>query len=346
VPALPEPSPSTAAAIYALHAAKSAGDAQRLYLGCSSLGRECERALWYGFRGAVPRPVEGRMARLFDTGHREEARVIDELRKIGAQVWDRQPDGRQWSVQAFAGHVRGHLDLVVLGLPEAPTVPHVADVKTSKGDKYRAVVKHGIAKQHPEYFAQGQLYMGLMELDHAAFIFVCKDTDEIHVERFAFDQAVCDSLIEKARRIIFAATPPPKAGETADAFVCKWCDHKGICWGTDVPPAGCRTCAHVTPQTDGAWHCAKHGEVLDTNRQRAGCGEHRVIPILLANFADAVDSDGDSVTYAHRDTGVQFVNGPRPGYSSAEIASCEGKAALGNAEVDALREEFSGVIHA
>jgi len=342
--ALPEPTHTTAAAIYALHAARAGADKSREYLGCSTLGRECERALWYGFRGAVPRAIEGRIARLFDSGHREEARVIEELRAIGCKVWDRQPDGQQWAVQALGGHVRGHLDMVVLGLPEAPKTPHVVDVKTVKAEKYRALLKHGIAKQYPEYVAQITLYAGLMDLERGAVVFVNKDTDEIHVERIHFDRAAFDALIEKGKRIVFASEPPPRAGETEDAFVCKWCDHRATCWGTDVPPVGCRTCAHVTPTEAGAWHCVRHDTDRTVREQRAGCPDHRVIPILLAQSAEAIDSDGDSVTYRHKVSGLTFVNGPRPWYASAEIVACADKAILGDAGVEALREQFDGVI--
>lgn len=337
---------TTAEEIYSLHERRQAGGASRGYLGVSQLGHECERFLWLNFRGAAGRPFDGRMLRLFDTGHREEARLVEEMRAAGIVVSDTQPDGRQWSVEAFGGHMRGHLDAALHRLPEAYTVWHVGEFKTHNDKSFKELEKKGVKAAKPMHWHQMNVYAGLTGMEWAFYVAVNKNDDRIYTERLAFDQADFDKMMARGERVIFLATPPPKAGETADAFVCKWCDHKGICWGTDVPPAGCRTCAHVTPQTDGAWHCTKHGEALDANRQRAGCGEHRVIPILLANFADAVDSDGDSVTYAHRDTGVQFVNGPRPSYSSAEIAACEGKAALGNPEVDALREEFSGVIHA
>lgn len=342
--AVPEPVHSTVAAIESWHARRIASDKPREYLGCSALGHECERLLWLEFHGAKRSGFDGRMARLFETGHREEARLIQEMRAVGITVWDRDEQDRQWSVQALGGHVRGHLDAVVQGLPEAPATPHVWDSKTAKAEKFRAVVKHGIRKSHPQYYAQGTLYMGLMELERAAFLFVNKDSDELHLERFDFDQAEFDRLMKRAERIVFGAQPGPKAAESADAVPCKWCDFKSICWGTDLPPAGCRTCAHVTATHDGAWHCAKRDETRDFAAQSSGCGDHRVIPILLERFAEPMDSDGDAVTYKHRDTGQTFVNGPRPGYSSAEITACADKTALVDSEIQQWREAFDGAI--
>ena len=71
------------------------------------------------------------------------------MRAVGIKVWDRDEAGKQWAVEALGGHLRGHLDAVVQGLLEAPKTPHVWDCKTSKAEKFRAVVKHGIRKTFP-----------------------------------------------------------------------------------------------------------------------------------------------------------------------------------------------------
>ena len=48
---------------------------------------DCDRAIWYAFRWAhPPTAYDGRMLRLFRTGDREEARLIEELRAIGCVV--------------------------------------------------------------------------------------------------------------------------------------------------------------------------------------------------------------------------------------------------------------------
>lgn len=78
---------------------------RRGYLGGSVIGRECERQLWYGFRWCDPAgQFEGRILRLFDRGHREEATFVAELRGIGCKVYDIDPStGRQFTFKAVYG---------------------------------------------------------------------------------------------------------------------------------------------------------------------------------------------------------------------------------------------------
>lgn len=61
----------------------------RRYLGASSIGDDCHRAIWYSFRWFRDSPdVEGRMYRLWNRGHREEDVIWDLLETIGAEVRD------------------------------------------------------------------------------------------------------------------------------------------------------------------------------------------------------------------------------------------------------------------
>jgi hypothetical protein len=340
--AVPAPVHQTAAAIYALYEQREAGEEARPYLGASALGDPCARRLWMGFRWIAREQFDGRMLRLFQTGHREEARLLDDLRAVGVQIWDRQPDGRQFGV-SFAGHGRGHLDAIALGLPEAPKTPHVLDVKTVSTKKLTELRKKGFRALYPKYHAQGTVYMGLMDLDRAAFVFVCKDTDEIHLERFEFDQAEFDRLMAKAERIIYSDEPPVKLSDDPEHWECKFCHLHAHCHGTAAPAPTCRSCAHATPERDGTWSCEHHARTLSEADQRAGCDHHRVIPILLANWAQPIDAPDGAVLYRNTITGHEFLNGPRPeGYSSAEIHACADKRALGAPELKAFRDEFDG----
>lgn len=344
--AIPEPMHQTAAAIYALYQQREADEQARPYLGASSLGDPCARRLWLGFRWVAREQFDGRMLRLFASGHREEARLLDDLRAIGVQVWDRQPDGRQFEV-AFCGHGKGHLDAIVLGLPESPKTPHVCDVKTVSTKKLAELKKSGFRKTYPKYYAQGTVYAGLMDLDRCVFVFVCKDTDEIHLERFDFDRAEFDRLMERAERIIYAAEPPVKLSEDPAWWECKFCHFHAHCHGTAAPAATCRSCAHATPERTGTWACERPGyeRQLPEALQRTGCDAHRVIPILLDRWATPTDYADGAVVYCNTITGNSFINGPRPeGYSSAEIHACADKAAIGEPELKSVRDEFHGEV--
>lgn len=59
----------------------------RTHLGASLIGRDCKRYLWYVFRWCLRAKTDGRKQRLFNRGHREEARFIEWLEGIGFRIW-------------------------------------------------------------------------------------------------------------------------------------------------------------------------------------------------------------------------------------------------------------------
>lgn len=337
-------STSTVAAIYRHHEARNASEEPRGYLGWSGIGEPCDRRLWYGFRWAGREAFEGRLLRLFDTGHREEARVLDELRAIGCEVFDRDEWGHQFEVTSVGGHLVGHCDAVVLGLPEAPKTPHLVDVKTIKAKKFEELLKKGMKALYPKYWAQGHGYMGRLSLDRAMFIFVCKDDDRIHVERFEFDPVEFARLEARAERIVASATPPARLSEDPAWFECKFCEHQALCHGQAVPDVNCRTCAHATPRLDvegGIWQCEHEHVALDNATQRQGCNGHRFIPVLLERVAVQFDAreepDGNlAVDYRLQD-GTTFCNGYPPAYGSREIKACSDTAILGDEQLKAIK---------
>ena len=142
-PAAPTP---TRDAIFAAYEA-DADDGFRQHLGASLIGKSCERALWYDFRWATPARFPGRMLRLFETGQLEEARLVRNLRRIGATVLEVDPEtGRQWRVEAHGGHFGGSLDGVALGLLEAPKTWHVLEFKTHSAKSFRELVAKGVRR--------------------------------------------------------------------------------------------------------------------------------------------------------------------------------------------------------
>lgn len=329
---IPDREHSTSALIYALHAERRAAQPARAYLGASQIGGACDRALWYAFRWADALPPDGRMVRLWDSGSREELRVLAELRAVGVTVSDRDPiTGEQWEMSDIGGHFGGSMDAAAHGLPEAPKTWHCIDVKTAKTKKFDELLRNGFEATYPQYLAQGQVYMGKFGLTRAMFIFVCKDDDRIFIARFEFDEDLYQLLMARAKRIIFAEDPPAGISDNPSFWQCRFCDFRDTCHGDAVLPPTCRSCAHVTPEPDGdaRWSCAHHGRDVTESEQRAGCTQHRYIPILLHRSFDFESSDGDTVTYRHRATGELMRNGERPGdFESAEIYRCADKAAL------------------
>ena len=181
--ALPPPPTPTLSAIYDAYEA-ARGDGFRDHLGASQIGKSCERALWYDFRWVTRSRFPGRILRLFETGELEEARLVRNLRATGATVLDVDPEsGRQWRVDAHGGHFGGSLDAVAIGLKEAPKTWHVAEFKTHSAKSFRDLVAKGVALSKPQHWAQMQIYMHLTGITRALYVAVCKDTDDLHIER-------------------------------------------------------------------------------------------------------------------------------------------------------------------
>lgn len=182
--------PTIADRIYAHYAKRNAEQKPRAYLGGSAIGKECKRALWYDFRKAKLPEFPGRILRLFETGHREEDRMIADLQRAGLEVYGVNPgDGEQFEVSAFGGHFSGHFDGLVRGVPDAPSQWHLLETKTSSAKAYRRLAypqcsecnryndpdatscyncdsedlnpPKGVQEAKPVHYAQMQVYMGL-----------------------------------------------------------------------------------------------------------------------------------------------------------------------------------------
>lgn len=362
--ALPEVNqPTTHGAVLKAIAA-AAKDEHRPHLGASLIGRSCARQLWYIFHWAdkekakpnkeLTRTAEeeaGRKQRLFQSGHIQEARVVEDLRRAGIQITDRGEDGAQWRIATFGpecgGHFDGSLDGAGLGFPEAPKTWHVLEVKGLNQKNYDKVVKEGVKKAKPEHYAQMIVYMHKTGMDRAMYLVVNKNTDDIYTERVKADPAEALRLIARAESIIKAVEPPAKISDRADWFECKFCTFTELCHGDQVPEVSCRSCAHSTPDltgTDGRWLCANEklssAPVISLALQRTGCEEHRFIPIFLERTAKPTDYHEGAVVYTMQD-GRMFANGDGTNgtFSSAEIRACKSKAVL--PDMVALKYEYA-----
>lgn len=283
-------------------------DAPRPHLGCSVLGKECKRALWYSFRWASAKQFDGRMKRLFNTGHREEVRFLEELRGIGAEVYDKDPDTKQQHrFAAVNGHLGGSCDAIGRGLPEAPKTWAIIEFKTHGEKSFKELVAKGVQEHKPEHYAQMILYMGLAELERALYLAVNKNTDELWSEWVHFDKKLFNDLLAKAQQIIDADEPPPRINDNPAWYLCKFCDHYDVCHTEQVAQKNCRTCVHASPVADAKWSCASQQRLLSYDEQRLGCRSHLFIPPLI-NWAEPLDAGSDWIKYRDRDSGVIFAN--------------------------------------
>lgn len=307
----PDPIPHTVDAIYRTY---EVPQERRTYLGLSTLGNDCDRALWYAFRWAhPPEQFDGRMLRLFQTGHREESRMIDDLRNAGVDVQDRAEDGDQIGVTTCGGHVRGHLDGVAAGFPEAPAARHVCEFKTHNGKSFAALKKNGVRKSKQGHWRQMQGYMHLTGVDRAFYLAHCKDNDELYSERIEYDPVEAAQLMARCERIVTAATPPGRMSDDPDFYLCRWCAARSVCHEGQFAEINCRTCLHSTADTtNGGWHCGRHNEPIADDVIPDGCNWHLLIPDLVPGEQIDASEEHETVTYRMLD-GSTWVDGGERG---------------------------------
>lgn len=300
----------TLAAIDAAVERDAETETRRGYLGGSIIGKPCERALWYEFRHATDgERFSGRMLRLFDTGHVEEARMIRWLRMAGVTVHDLDPDkDEQWAVEAVNGHMRGHLDGIATGILEAPKTAHLLECKTHNAKSFAQLVKHGVAVAKPVHMAQMQVYMHLKGLTRAFYLAKNKDTDELYAERVHYDAEQGARLIAKAERIVNTDTAPARISDDPSFFECRFCAFSGLCHGCETASRNCRTCIHSMPIEGGRWQCARHNTGLTRADQDAGCPHHLYLPSLVPGEQIDADEASETITYQMSD-GSQWTDG-------------------------------------
>lgn len=296
-------------------------------LGASILGHDCDRFLWLSFRWAIePDDFDGRMLRLFETGHREEARIVDDLKAAGVQIEPLDPStGQQWEQTFICGHGVAKLDGIIFsGLPDAPTKIHTFEAKTHNRKSFAKFLEVGVEKSKPPHFAQVQIGMEVFGIDDALYFAVNKDDDDEDVERIKRDPAKAGRLLARADRVVRAKTPPAKFSEDPATFVCAFCAGRSLCHGDGGPPRNCRTCLHSTPVVtggpmcagDGEWHCERFDRRITNDQAPVGCPHHLFIPDLVPGEVVDADEAAERVTYQMRDgsvwiDGVEIVHNER-----------------------------------
>ena len=272
--------PPTIAEIYH-QILRAASPWQRDHLGCSGLGEDCERKIWYSWRWWRPPQFDGRIFRLLRRGEIEEIWICSDLRAAGVTVSEGPSLGKQWTASALGGHLGGSMDAALLGLKEAPKTWHCGEFKTHNKKSFDDLTRQGVRRSKPVHFAQMQLYCMLFGLSRWAYIAVCKDDDRLYLERGEFDKFFAGELMEKARRIIEASEPPAKISERADYYQCRWCHHREACQLDVIGPVKtCRSCRHSKPVIEGKggqWICKLSGQSLSGDDQRKGCAKYEQI---------------------------------------------------------------------
>lgn len=335
MPALPPPADQTLdAADRALKAVRDA-EPKRGYLGCSSIGHDCRRALWYAFRSCDDSDIGVRGYCAIEDGERGERVIIDRLRRVAdLTLHDVDPSsGQQFAVSAVGGHLRGHLDGAVLGLLQAPKTWAVFEAKVCNEKKFAQLVKlraedekGALRRWDPIYHAQAQAYMGLTGMTRHWLVCATPGVRDWTAVRTEFDADEYERLMKRAEAIITAPEPLERLSEKPEFYTCKWCNARAVCHEKRIPAPSCRTCVHATPELDGdaRWSCALHKCDLTIIAQRHGCPDHVYIPQLVPLEFVGGDEAGNYAEY-RRPGGAVLRNGSgdKDVYTSAEVYAAQ-----------------------
>jgi hypothetical protein len=273
-------------------------EGHRTHMGASLLGQECPRAIWYNFHWATKSNFPGRVLRLFNRGHLEEARFIALLLMIGCQVFQQDANGKQYRISFAEGHAGGSGDGVALNIPDLPQGSYaLCEFKTHGNTSFVELAgklpewrKHledpernpftgkGVREAKFEHFVQMQLYMRKMGLATALYVAVNKDTDDLYAEIITLDTGVADQFLERGDKLVWATQPPARISNSPGFYKCRFCDHLGPCQLKKAPDTNCRTCVHSRPVAggEGLWHCAKFDNMIPKETQLTGCKEHEL----------------------------------------------------------------------
>lgn len=241
------------------------------------------------------------MLRLFQTGHREEARMLDDLEAIGLKIYRVDPEtGNQWAFRDENGHLRGHGDGIAEGeMPGCTHHRHILEFKTHNENSFKKLVVDGVQKAKYGHFCQMQLYMHFAQIQCALYMAHNKNTDELYTEHVPYSSLLAEALVRRGQRIINAPGPPSRLHEDPDAkmaYQCRTCPFLSICHNRAFAKRNCRTCLHSTPIKDG-FHCAYHNTDVSLASQHLGCSKHLYIPALVPGKQVDADPDKNTVTY-------------------------------------------------
>jgi hypothetical protein len=298
---------------------RNADDWRRDHLGASIIGHRCDRYLWLSFRWAFNPKHDGRQLRLFERGEREEPAIVRDMEVAGMTVSapcllteEQRTDERMEAFRIWHGHIGGESDGTVCDVPGMnPEEWCVLEMKTSNKKQFDYLKLKRVRSAKPEHFTQMQLYMNGLGLEHALYIVVCKDTDELYAELVDLDNEFVSKKLVRAQCIIDEKAPPEKLDKEAPPCVyvskdgTRWpCDFFDLCHGQAMPERNCRTCCESTPilDTSGepAWSCENHGTILTPEEQRTGCSEQMSIPPIV---------NAQPLAVVGREVSYQFADG-------------------------------------
>ena len=292
-------------------------EAFRHYLGMSIIGDECWRKLFYTYRSAQTREFNASGVRAIEDGYTQEAVMAKRLRMLPyIELYTEDPEnpGQQIGFSLLLDHFRGHADGVIRGLLESPKTFHIWEHKSVNETKFNKLValkkekgeKQALQEWDPIYWNQAIIYMHCAQLTRHYLTVTTPGGRDYVSCRTEYNRSVAESIIAKAQSLIFDNwNIPARLSDKREFYLCKWCEHQGICHDGDFPLVHCKTCRYLEPVKDGKWNCLKHEKEIIEDMLFQGCDYHIYNPALIA--AKLVEHQEDGCIYV-TDKGFRFAN--------------------------------------
>ena len=262
-------------------------DEHREHLGASLVGHGCDRYVQMSFRWVFKAPKSGRMLRLLNRGHMEEARVYAALTAVGADMSFCNTKGaedsvaglsaeeaRQWGFSQLFGIYSGRCDGAIRNVPGLTGV-YVLEVKTHSTSSFNQVKSKGVLQAKPRHAKQCHVLAHNIGLDGAIYVAVCKETDELYIEYLPLDAVTAKTLYtHTVTKAVFDTAPIHRFTNVPTNWRCRICDAKHVCWGSEPSVKNCRSCAHSrVSSVSGDWVCGKDetDTFIHADTIRVGC---------------------------------------------------------------------------
>jgi hypothetical protein len=243
----------------------------RAYLGYSTSGSPCKRATYYGFHWVSSEKISARTNRIFETGHRLEETIIEDLRDNDYVICV-----RQLGVTDETGHVQGHIDGIINIAGQACLL----EIKTANESNFNKLVKHGVKIAKLPYYMQMQAYMNKLNIRKGLFLAYNKNDCSYYTELVDFNPGMAKDIDRAFFSILTDEQIPDKISPDPDDFECSWCSFKQVCHFNQEPEQNCRTCQFVSIEMQGKWYCMMHDQNLDLDEQKSGCNKYKQNSIL------------------------------------------------------------------
>lgn len=207
--------------------AETPQDAPRYYIGASSIGNKCSRAIWYGFVGAESTNPSPSLRTTFDIGKRLESLLLGYMEQSGFNLAHATPENNQLFLQDKDVPVfQGHCDALLLLPSSSPMIIEIKTANTASFSKFKA---HGLREWREGYYAQLQSYLGMSGYKRGVLLAIDKNTSELHHEWVDYDDIYYHELKMKALAISTIGEPPEKLNRSPLFWICSMCQYRKVC---------------------------------------------------------------------------------------------------------------------